>query len=173
MNVLYSWRERRIAFCLVVFLLLPLGASATEIGQSPAADAATQAGGTEQSAPAAANAVPADKNAIAPDQQNANASGPKPASAQTGTPDQHASSSSTLADQTSPQTTESTPIGTAAAPYEKQEGVTATKPSGEAIAPGKQRRNHSFAIRVGLLVGAAAAIGIVTGASLGSPSRAN
>ena len=86
---------------------------------------------------------------------------------------QQTTASDPQAVQTTPQNPESAPIGTAAAPYEKQEGVTASKPSGEAIAPGKQRRNHSFAIRVGLLIGAAAAIGIVTAASLGSSSRPN
>ena len=63
------------------------------------------------------------------------------------------------------------PTGTAAAPYEKQEGVSASNPAGSAIAPGKQRRIRSFAIRIGLLVGAAVAIGVVAGASLGSSSR--
>ena len=68
-------------------------------------------------------------------------------------------------------TAPSAPTGTAAAPYEKQEGVSASNPAGSAIAPGKQRRIRSFAIRVGLLVGAAVAIGVVAGASLGSSSR--
>lgn len=63
--------------------------------------------------------------------------------------------------------------GTALAPYEKQNGVTGSKPAGAAIAPGKQRRTRSFAIRAALLVGAAIAIGVVVGASMGSPARAN
>lgn len=63
------------------------------------------------------------------------------------------------------------PVGTAAAPSIRREGVPGSRPAGAAIAPGKQRRTRSFAIRVGLLVGAGIAIGTVVAASLGSPSR--
>ena len=126
MKVLSSWGDRQIAFCLVMFLVLPVGAGATQALQPSSAEA------------------PAAQLTTASDPQ---------------------------VGQTTQQTPESEPIGTAAAPYEKQGGVTASKPSGEAIAPGKQRRSHSFAIRVGLLIGAGIAIGVVTAASLGSSSR--
>lgn len=92
-------------------------------------------------------------------------------SAQSQTADQGQKSSAP----TSPPSHQESPVpepgGTAAAPYVEQEGVSATRPSGAAIAPAKQRRTRSFAIRAGLLVGAAVAIGVVTAASLGSPSR--
>ncbi len=65
------------------------------------------------------------------------------------------------------------PVGTAAAPYEKGVGNAASRPAGAAIAPAKQKRTRSILIRVGILVGAAAAIGTVVGLSMASPSRPN
>ncbi len=63
------------------------------------------------------------------------------------------------------------PVGTAAAPYEKITGVTASRPAGAVIAPAKQRRVRSILIRVGVVVGAAVAVGTVVALSHGSPSR--
>jgi len=63
------------------------------------------------------------------------------------------------------------PVGTAAAPSLKPEGAPASRPGGAAIAPAKQRRVRSLAIRVALVVGAAIAIGAVVAATAGSPSR--
>jgi hypothetical protein len=92
------------------------------------------------------------------------------------TPAQQNSSSSQLPDspQAAPaqqQNAPPAPGGTAAAPYAKNNGVTASTPAGAAIAPAKQRRSRSFAIRVGLMVAAAIAIGTVVGLSNASPSR--
>jgi|HubBroStandDraft_5_1064220.scaffolds.fasta_scaffold66572_2 hypothetical protein len=64
-----------------------------------------------------------------------------------------------------------TPVGTAVAPYVKPEGVTASRPSGAAIAPAKQKREHSLALRVGLVVGAAVAVGTVVALSSSSSSH--
>lgn len=78
--------------------------------------------------------------------------------------------------QSSPAQTQSgaqTPVGTAAAPYEKNTGIAASRPAGAVIAPAKQRRARSFAIRVAVVVGAAVAIGTVVALSKGSPSRPN
>ena len=63
------------------------------------------------------------------------------------------------------------PQGVAIAPYEKNTGVAASRPAGAVIAPGKQRRRRSILIRVGLILGAAAAIGTVVGLSAASSSR--
>ena len=63
------------------------------------------------------------------------------------------------------------PVGTAAAPYEKATGVTASRPAGAAIAPAKQRRARSILIKVGVVVAAAVAVGTVVALSHGSPSR--
>jgi hypothetical protein len=63
------------------------------------------------------------------------------------------------------------PQGTAIAPSEKDTGVPASRPAGAVIAPGKQRRRRSILIRVGLILGAAAAIGTVIGLSAASSSH--
>lgn len=63
------------------------------------------------------------------------------------------------------------PLGTAAAPYVRPEGIPASRPAGAVIAPAKQRRVRIIAIRIALLVGAAVAIGTVAAASKGSPAR--
>jgi anti-anti-sigma factor len=63
------------------------------------------------------------------------------------------------------------PLGTAAAPSAKTTGVTASRPAGAAIAPAKQKRARSILIKVGVIVGAGAAIGTVVALSSASPSR--
>jgi hypothetical protein len=63
------------------------------------------------------------------------------------------------------------PVGTAAAPMVTTAGAPGSRPAGAAIAPAKQRRTHTLAIRVALIVGAGIAIGTVAAASLGSPSH--
>jgi len=65
----------------------------------------------------------------------------------------------------------SQPMGTAVAPAQPSGGVAATRPAGAAIAPAKQKRSHTLAIRVALIVVAAVAIGTVVGLSSASPSR--
>ena len=63
------------------------------------------------------------------------------------------------------------PVGTAAAPMVTTAGAPGSRPAGAAIAPAKQRRTHTLAIRVALIVGAGIALGTVAGATLGSPSH--
>jgi hypothetical protein len=63
------------------------------------------------------------------------------------------------------------PVGTAAAPLAKPTGVAASRPAGAVIAPAKQRRVHPILIRVGIIVGAGVAIGVVAGLSRASSSR--
>ncbi len=65
----------------------------------------------------------------------------------------------------------SVPLGTAAAPVIRSGGNPASRPAGAAIAPAKQRRTRSYALRIGLIIGAAVAIGVVTAASLSSSAR--
>ncbi len=65
----------------------------------------------------------------------------------------------------------SVPVGTAAAPVIRSGGNPASKPAGAAIAPAKQRRTRSYALRIGLIIGAAVAVGVVIAASLSSSSR--
>src|ERR1700749_2257827 len=65
------------------------------------------------------------------------------------------------------------PVGTAAAPYEKTVGSASSRPAGAVIAPAKQRRAHSLLIKVGLIAGAAVAVGAVVALSKASSSRPN
>lgn len=63
------------------------------------------------------------------------------------------------------------PLGTAVAPYEGTSGVTGSRPAGAVIAPAKQRRVRAFLIKIGVVVGAAAAVGTVVALSHSSPSQ--
>lgn len=63
------------------------------------------------------------------------------------------------------------PVGTAAAPLEKSTGIAGSRPAGAVIAPAKQKRERAILIRVGILVGAAIAVGAVVGLSEASRSR--
>lgn len=105
----------------------------------------------------------------APQQQVSNTSDPQQPGPQLATPpqdgqDQGASSSAAGSDQNR------APVGTAAAPYERSSGVSATRPAGAVIAPAKQRRVRQIFIKVGILVGAGAAIAAVAMLSHSSPS---
>jgi hypothetical protein len=72
--------------------------------------------------------------------------------------------------QTNPDTLQK-PAGTAAAPAPTITGVAASKPAGAAYAPAKQRRVRMLLIKVGAVVAAGAAVGVVAALSQGSPSR--
>ena len=65
------------------------------------------------------------------------------------------------------------PVGTATAPYEKATGIAASRPAGAVIAPAKQRRARTILIRIGIVAGAAAAVGVVAALSRSSPSQAH
>jgi hypothetical protein len=65
----------------------------------------------------------------------------------------------------------SNPVGTAAAPESRPAGVAASRPAGAAIAPSKQKRRKAILIRVGIIVGAAVAVGTVAGLSRSSSAR--
>ncbi len=69
------------------------------------------------------------------------------------------------------QSSSSQPVGTAVAPLIKPVGVAASQPAGAAIAPAKQRRIRVLAIRWGLILGGAIALGTVAAATMGSPRR--
>lgn len=132
-----------LAICLMIFLAAPLGAPAVA-QQSPPTQ---QTGVTPPPEP-----VPQD-------------SGSQPAQSTS----QPANTNQQPAQ--APQKGGNPPVGTAVAPYEKGVGVAASRPAGVVIAPAKQRRTRSFLIRVGLIVGAAVAVGTVIGLSSASPSR--
>ena len=145
MNKSISRLERLIACCLVMVLAAPFGVAATTTPLPSAPVPQSVAEDQTQAAPANPTAAPGTSQ-----------------SGQSRTP------------QTAPtdqQNNTPAPVGTAAAPYFKPEGVPASRPAGAAIAPARQKRTRSFAIRVALLVGAGIAIGTVAAASLGSPAR--
>jgi len=79
--------------------------------------------------------------------------------------------SEAMAPQTAPQSAFHEPVGTAAAGWMPASGIAASRPSGAAVAPAKQRRVRSVVIKVGALLGAGAAAGTVYALSKGSPSR--
>lgn len=63
------------------------------------------------------------------------------------------------------------PVGTAAAEAPKVSGITAAEPAGIAIAPAKQHRARTLAIKVGALIGAGVAIGAVIALTEATPSK--
>jgi len=136
-----SWIERPIACSLVILLVAPLAGAANQ--QLPSAPLPQ----------VAANQTP---SSLA--QSNPQNSG-TPAAGQNKQP-------GTSANQQNP-----APVGTAAAPMVTTAGAPGSRPAGAAIAPAKQRRTHTLAIRVALLVGAGIAIGTVAAATMGSPSH--
>ncbi len=140
MGMYGDWLRRRIATSLVLLLGMPFGGSIAAAAQQ--ADTGVQSGSASS---------PQVTPAPAPVNQPEDTSVSQPA------PD--ASDRSTQA-----------PAGTAVAPYERGIGIAASRPAGAVIAPSKQRRNRQFLIRVGLLMGAAAAVGTVVALSNASPS---
>jgi hypothetical protein len=63
------------------------------------------------------------------------------------------------------------PVGTAAAEAPKVSGITAAEPAGIAMAPAKQHRVRTIAIKVGAILGAGAAIGTVIALTEATPSK--
>jgi len=63
------------------------------------------------------------------------------------------------------------PVGTAAAEAPKVNGITAAEPAGVALAPAKQRRVRTIALKVGAIIGASAALGVVIALSAATPSK--
>jgi len=63
------------------------------------------------------------------------------------------------------------PVGTAAAGPMKVSGVAAFQPTGVAIAPAKQRRARTIALRVGAIIGAGVAVGTVVALTFATSSK--
>jgi hypothetical protein len=140
--------DRAVAATLVLLLAFPFGgatcAAAQEVDQKAGAGGVSAAGGQVSASNSQGSSSSQANQSKQVDQQPLPAEDPQRSQA---------------------------PVGTAAAPYEKSIGVAASRPAGAVIAPGKQRRTRSFVIKVGLLVGAAAAVGTVAALSSGSPSK--
>jgi hypothetical protein len=140
--------QRGLATFLVVLLAVPFGTPAIAQQTAPAPQTGTS---SSQSVPQAPAAQPASSTSQPPN-TNQQPGNQQPA-------------------QTSQPNGNTAPVGTAVAPYEKGVGVAASRPAGVVIAPAKQRRTRSFLIKVGLVIGAAVAVGTVVGLSKASPSQ--
>lgn len=166
MTTAFGWFYRQIAAGLVLLLATPLGvASASAQQETPSSQQAVNASASQaQQAKADSQSTP--QLADAPSPQTALQASTVPAS------EAVARSQDASAPQSAPQQSgPAQPLGTAAAPSQPDTGVAASKPSGAAIAPGRQKRARSFVIKVGLLVGAAVAVGTVVALSSASSSR--
>jgi hypothetical protein len=154
--------KRCLACILAALLAAPFGeAFAAPQQQAPGAQQTTGAASTQEQPQAA------DTGAGKPEEA---ANGTGQAAPAQPSPQSTGQSAQTTVE---PQQDNSKPLGTAAAPYEKTEGVAASRPAGAVIAPAKQRRARAILIRVGVLVGAGVAVGTVVALSHGSPSHPN
>ncbi|HEY1806923.1 MAG TPA: hypothetical protein VGG42_00110 [Acidobacteriaceae bacterium] len=154
-----SWTTRQISRLLVALLAIPLGGASASFAQQAPPQAQDAPAGNQKFA-AAPPAEIASTSLLPVDVSGeATPDAPQPQNA----PSQQ---QSTPPQQPAPQQ----PLGTAAAPYEQPSGITASRPSGAAIAPARQRRTRTFIIRVGVLVAAAVAIGTVVALSSASSS---
>lgn len=71
----------------------------------------------------------------------------------------------------SAQTAPQKPVGTATAEAPDTTGIAASQPAGAAIAPAKQRRVRTIVIKVGAIIGVAAAVGTVVALSEATSSK--
>ena len=162
MRSVNNWLCRPIAVCLVLWLMVP----ASQIGTAAAQQAVAEphaANAPSQEGPAAEAAT---GSVIA---RNELPDSPEPVTSQpelAGALDSSSQSSSSQQQQEPAQ-----PVGTAAAPYEKTMGITASRPAGAAIAPAKQKRVRTILISVGVIVAAGVAVGSVAGLSHASSSH--
>jgi hypothetical protein len=166
MGISANWQQRQIAGCLVLFLAAPFAQAAVAQPQSaPASQPTTTTSATQTQQPGDATNNPATGT----QQPVATPSGTS--SSGSNETDQNESSTALPSAPQQQQNGATNPVGTAAAPYEKATGVAASRPAGAVVAPAKQKRSRSFLIRVGLIVGACVAVGVVVGLSAASPSR--
>jgi hypothetical protein len=73
--------------------------------------------------------------------------------------------------QTTEQSSQQRPVGTAAAEAAPTSGVAASQPAGVAIAPAKQHRVRTIVLRVGAIIGAGVAVGSVVALSEATSSK--
>ena len=171
MRITTSWMRRVIAFGLVSLLAVPLAEVAAASPQDGAGGQNAQSLAPASSEPqsSASQAVRAEPGSGRPDAILPDS--PSPTQFQSAVQGGLPATSQSAAKQQ--QETTPKPVGSAAAPFEKTTGVAASRPAGAVIAPAKQRRAGSILIRIGIVVGAAVAIGTVVALSHGSSSRPN
>lgn len=152
----------------MMFLAVPFGEAATVRLQQALPGQQAEGVSSVQAQSQNPNTAP-NKPTADTAQSVASPNDPAPVRSQTIDPNQQSGTAQSPPEQQ--QNGTSTPVGTATAPYEKTTGAAASRPAGAVIAPAKQRRVRSILIRVGVLLGAAVAIGTVVGLSSASPSR--
>lgn len=161
MKIAGGWLWRQVAVCMAISMaapwaeaIAPPSAPSPQLQTAQAAQPQSStppagASGAKDSTPAPAPSSPTAQNAQS---QEGNGQAPEPADSQNSEQNR-------------------APVGTAVAPATKTTGVAASSPAGAAIAPAKQKRAHTFLIRMGLLIGAGVAVGTVVALSSGSSSR--
>jgi hypothetical protein len=161
MKISGHWLRRPVSAGIIVCLAAPCGEAAIVRQQQTESVHAIQA--------QSVNSVSLNENSAADaTQSKTSPGGSASGGSQTGS---NLQSGTLSLPQNEQQNSTSQPVGTAAAPYEKTQGIPASRPAGAVVAPAKQRRSRSFLIRVSVIVGAAIAIGTVAALSKGSPSR--
>ena len=159
-----NWLYRHIAVCLVLMLVLPASDAGSAMAQQASAGRTQGASSPENSEQQTAK--PAEETVAYEDSLPEN---PTPANQQA--QDQSGQTSSSQSGPAQQQSAPAKPVGTAVAPYERTMGIAASRPAGAAIAPAKQRRVRTIWISLGVVAGAAIAVGSVAALSHGSPSR--
>ena len=161
--------QRQIAVCLVMFLVAPFVNAAT--ARQPQTQPGRQAKET-YSVPGPSENFDHATNKLTADMVS-EASFAVPNAPRSQEIDQNQPSSTSQSTPEPQQDGASNPVGTAVAPYEKTTGIAASRPAGAAIAPAKQRRTRSILIKVGVILGAAIAVGTVAALSKATPSKPN
>ena len=161
--------ERVIGGCLVLILAAPTAKAATTPLQDevPARqEKGAPVSETQPAGPGSGNGKPmtdsAQTDATLPD---------APEVAQSTSTGSNGSSGSSQPSQDQQQNGPAPAVGTAAAPAVKATGVAGSRVSGAAIAPAKQKRVHTFLIRVAVVAAACVAVGTIVALSHATPSQ--
>jgi hypothetical protein len=172
-----SWLiEKQIAACMVLLLAAPVARAKPLSGQETVAGqeaqetppTSAQQGSSSPGAttPSPSAETPTSSDTPAPDAETAQNSDQN-APLNTSQAGSGGSQASPAQDESNP----AKPVGTAAAPAAKGTGVSGSRVSGAAIAPAKQRRVHTFLIRVAVVVAACVAVGTVVALTHATPSE--
>lgn len=165
-----GWRRRLIAGGLVFLLAFPFAEEAAAVPRQVLLDPHPGVSTVQNQSKDSDNQTGSPGSGTSSSEETV-PDNPDPKPMQAGS--QSGQSGSSQSGSEPPQNSAPKPVGTAAAPVMKTGGVAASRPAGAVIAPGKQRRARSILIRVGVIVGAAVAVGTVVALSHASPSRPN
>ncbi len=173
MRISSCWFRRVMGCSLAILLAVQFAAAAPAAQQQTAGVPQPKGASPPQSQRQDADSKGRKSDSDASISEVAYPENPEPVGLQSAGQSAEPETTQSASEPTTPQNGVQTPLGTAAAPYQTTTGVTASRPAGAVIAPAKQRRARSILIRVGVVAGAAVAIGSVVLLSHGSPSRPN